>query len=113
MSLLGIDIGTTGCKAAIFDRYGEVLSSEYKEHPLIYPEEDWVEIDPDLIWNNLKDLVKKANLKVKKDKVKAFSISCQGEATVPVGRDGEALYNAIVTFDNRTRNQYEFWKRGF
>jgi len=111
MSLLGIDIGTTGCKAAVFDRYGEVLSSEYKEHPLIHPEEGWVEIDPHLIWSNIKNLIKKANLKIKKDKVKAFSISCQGEATVPVGRDGEALYNAVVTFDSRTKEQYEFWKR--
>ena len=111
MSLLGIDIGTTGCKAVIFDRYGEVLSLDYQEHPLIHPEEGWAEIDPNLIWSNIKNLIKKANLKIKKDKVKAFSISCQGEAIIPVGRDGEALHNAIVTFDNRTRNQYEFWKR--
>lgn len=111
MSLLGIDIGTTGCKVAVFDRYGEVLSSEYKEHSLIHPEEGWVEIDPDLIWSNIKSLIKKANQKTKKDKVKAFSISCQGEATVPVSRDGDVLYNAIVTFDSRTKEQHEFWKR--
>lgn len=111
MSLLGIDIGTTGCKVAVFDRYGEVLSSEYQEHPLIHPKEGWVEIDPDLIWSNIKNLIKKANQKIKKDKVKAFSISCQGEATVPVSRDGDVLYNAIVTFDSRTKEQHEFWKR--
>ena len=111
MSLLGIDLGTTGCKVAIFDRFGEVLSMEYKEHPLIHPKEGWVEIDPNFIWNNIINLLKKANQKVKKDKVKAFSISCQGEAIIPVDKDGNSLYNAIVTFDSRTRQQYEFWKR--
>ncbi len=111
MSLLGIDIGTTGCKAVIFNRYGEILSAEYREHPLIHPREGWVEIDPGLIWNNVKDLVRDASQKIKKDKIKAFSVSCQGETTVPVSRDGSALYNAIVTFDSRTESQYRFWKR--
>jgi len=112
MSLLGIDIGTTGCKVGIFNRYGETLALEYKEHPLIHPKEGWVELDPNQIWNNIKNLLKRANQKIKKDKVKAFSISCQGETTVPVDRYGNSLYNAIVTFDNRTKEQYKFWKRG-
>lgn len=112
MSLLGIDIGTTGCKVAIFNRYGELLSIAYKEHSLIYPKVGWVELDPELIWNNIKNLIKKVNQKIKKDKVKAFSISCQGEAVIPVDRRGCTLYNAIVTFDSRTKDQYEFWEKG-
>ena len=71
MSLLGIDIGTTGCKAVIFNRYGEILSAEYREHPLIHPRKGWVELDPDLIWNNIKDLVRDAGQKIKKDKIEA------------------------------------------
>lgn len=111
MSLLGIDIGTTGCKAVIFNRYGEILSAEYREHPLIHPRKGWVELDPDLIWNNIKNLVRDASQKIKKDKIKAFSISCQGETVVPVSSDGSILCNAIVTFDSRTESQYKFWKR--
>lgn len=30
---------------------------------------------------------------------------------IPVDREGEFLYNAIVTFGNRTEEQYEFWKK--
>jgi len=70
VSLLGIDIGTTGCKAAVFDRYGEVLSSEYQEHPLIHPEEGWVEIDPELIWSNIKSLIKKQARRQKRIKLR-------------------------------------------
>ena len=112
MSLLGIDVGTTGCKAVVFSRNGEVISAEYEEHSLIHPRQGWAELEPDLIFFNIKKLIKKAAQKTLKDKIKALAISCQGEAVIPVDREGECLHNAIVTFDNRTEEQYEFWKKG-
>jgi len=110
MSLLGIDVGQTGCKVVIFNNYGEVLSSEYKEHPLICPKDGWVELNPDLIWNNIKNLIKTANQKIKKDKVKALSISCQGETFTPVGENNNYLYNSIVSLDNRGKDYCKFWE---
>ena len=59
MSLLGIDIGTQGSKVVIFNRYGDVLSSEYSEHQLLYPRDGWVELDPEAIWRNIKIILKK------------------------------------------------------
>lgn len=117
MSFLGIDIGTTGCKAVIFNKTGDILAEEYAEHSLIHPKPGWVELDPNLIFFNIKNIVKKAlqklsNNKLNNDKVKALAISCQGEAVIPVNKEGNTLYNAIVTFDNRTQEQYEFWKKG-
>jgi len=38
------------------------------------------ELDPELIWDNIKKILYKANQVIKKDKITAFSISCQGEA---------------------------------
>ena len=109
MSLLGIDIGTTGAKVSIFSKNGDILSSEYIEYPLIHPAEGWAELDPELIWGNLKVIIKKANQRIIKDKVTAFSVSCQGEAVIPVDKGFRAIYNAIITFDNRTQKQYEYW----
>ena len=34
MSLMGLDIGTTGCKAVVFDVRGQPLSSHSEEYPL-------------------------------------------------------------------------------
>ena len=48
MSFLGIDIGTTGCKAVIFNKTGDILAEEYAEHFLIHPKPGWVELDPSL-----------------------------------------------------------------
>ena len=41
MSLMGLDIGTTGTKAVIFDPDGAILSSAYREYPLLSPEPGW------------------------------------------------------------------------
>ena len=110
MSLLGIDIGQTGCKVVIFNNYGDVLSSEYQEHPLIYTKEGWVELDPNLIWRNIKNLIKIANQKIKKDKVKALSISCQGETFTPIDKNNNNLCNSIVSLDNRAKDYCKFWE---
>ena len=48
--LLGIDIGTSACKVALFNRRGEVLSQSNKGYPLYYPQPGWVEQDPDEWW---------------------------------------------------------------
>ncbi|GAH99738.1 unnamed protein product [marine sediment metagenome] len=45
MSLLGIDIGTTGVKAIAFNEEGKVLASAYQKYELIYPKPHFVEFD--------------------------------------------------------------------
>lgn len=44
--LAGIDIGTTGSKAAIFDFQGNSISSSYREYGCSYPKPNWIEQDP-------------------------------------------------------------------
>ena len=41
MSYLGLDIGTTGCKAAVFDQEGRMLALAYREYPLLSPQPGW------------------------------------------------------------------------
>ena len=33
-SIIGLDIGTTGCKATLFDRDGAVRHQAYREYPV-------------------------------------------------------------------------------
>ncbi|MDF2614395.1 MAG: xylB [Clostridia bacterium] len=41
--LIGIDIGTTGTKSALFDCEGRLIASSYQESKLYYPKDGWVE----------------------------------------------------------------------
>jgi len=101
MSLLGLDIGTTGTKAVAFTPEGAILASAYREYPLIHPRQGWIELDPNQVWNAVCEVLREVGKATKNDPPKALAISCQGEAFMPVDKDGSVLANAIVTFDNR------------
>ena len=45
MSLMGLDVGITGCKAIIFDLDGKTIASAYREYPLLHPQPGWPELD--------------------------------------------------------------------
>ena len=47
--LMGIDEGTTGCKACLFDEFGNLVASSAREYPSYYPHPGWVEQDIDII----------------------------------------------------------------
>ena len=41
---MGIDIGTSGCKAVVFDQDGRQISLAYREYGLLCPQLGWVEL---------------------------------------------------------------------
>jgi len=45
--VIGVDLGTTGTKAALFDLEGRLVAQAYEETTLIQPRPGWVEQDPD------------------------------------------------------------------
>jgi xylulokinase len=109
MSLMGLDIGTTGSKATIFDEEGRILSSAYREYPMLHPRPGWMELDPHQVWQGAREAVAEAAAGVPRDPVKAFAISVLGEASVPVGKDGSVLDNSILGFDSRTSELFDKW----
>ena len=44
--LLGIDIGTSSCKVALFEENGAVAAAGGSEYPVSYPQKGWAEQDP-------------------------------------------------------------------
>jgi xylulokinase len=51
-ALLGIDLGTTGVKAALFAAAdGQVISSAFVDYPLMHPHPGWAEQDPEQWWH--------------------------------------------------------------
>jgi xylulokinase len=111
MSLMGIDVGTSGCKGVVFDQAGNILSSAYREYPLVQPREDWVELEPERIWAGVLEVLREAGSRVPADPVTAIGVSSQGETVTAVDAEAGSLCNFIVTFDNRTIEQVRFWER--
>lgn len=51
--LLGIDIGTSGCKIVFFRQDGSVKAAGSAEYEVYYPQPGWAEQDPDAWWKRL------------------------------------------------------------
>jgi len=110
MSLLGLDVGTTGCKAIVFNREGGILGQGYREYPLLHPRPGWNELDSNQVWEGVKAAIREAVAQAgSADPVRALAASTQGEAATPIDSQGRALANTIVTFDARTVPQSEWW----
>lgn len=102
MSLIGLDIGTTGCKAVVFTEDGRVLCAAAREYPLVSPQPHWAEQDLEQVWNLACGALAEAVSAVKKDPPAAMALSVHGEAVVPVDRHGKPLRRAILGMDTRT-----------
>jgi glycerol kinase len=60
MSLLGLDVSTTGCRSVIFNEEGEILAQGYRDYPEIYPRPGWVEMNPEKIWVAIKEVIRES-----------------------------------------------------
>lgn len=110
MSLLGIDIGTTGTKAIAFNEDGEILSSDYREYELIFPNPGWVEFDTEEQWKKIFEVLKNINSapEVKKDPVTALSVSTFGEGFTHLDKNGNIIHNTIYSTDARSIKELEY-----
>jgi len=113
LSYLGLDIGTTGSKAGLFDGDGRLLALAYREYPLLSPEPGWAEIDSEQVSRACLDVIREAAAACGDDPVRGVGISCQGEAFTPVGPNGEILGNGMVSSDARADSIVGPWSREF
>jgi xylulokinase len=101
MSLLGIDVGTTGCKAAAYSTEGFCFASAYREYPTLYPAPGEAELDSRYVWNCIKQCIAEVASKTRTDPVTALSVSTMSEAATPVTADRRILGNCILSSDMR------------
>ena len=73
--LIGIDEGTTGCKAIIFDRNGHQIAATSREYPSYYPHPGWVEQDIDEIKNAVFECIRETIAKSEVDAADIVGIS--------------------------------------
>lgn len=103
--LLGIDQGTTSTRAVIFSDQGKIISTAQQEFKQYYPENGWVEHDPEEIWQTTLSTCRQAisDANITAQEVAAIGISNQRETTIVWERaTGKPIYNAIVWQDRRT-----------
>ncbi|MDX1755720.1 MAG: glycerol kinase GlpK [Marinobacter sp.] len=112
--ILSIDQGTTSSRAILFTLDGNIHATSQKEFPQHFPDDGWVEHDPEDIWRSVCETCDQvmASGCSDSDEVVAVGITNQRETTVLWDRNtGEPVYPAIVWQDRRTASYCESLKQ--
>jgi xylulokinase len=105
MNLLGLDIGTTGCKALLFDSDGTLLAKASREYQIDFPHTHWAEQDLENVWLLAQQAIREAIAIAKVSEIAAIGLSVHGEAITPVDKNGTPLRPTILGMDTRTDTQ--------
>ncbi len=103
--ILAIDQGTTSSRAIVFDQDSQIVGVGQQEFQQYFPEDGWVEHDPEEIWQSVLQVVGQAlgSADLRADQIGAIGITNQRETTVVWDRvTGAPVYPAIVWQDRRT-----------
>ena len=105
MALLGIDIGTSACKVAVFSENGSVLAEASGEYPVYYPKSGYAEQSPDEWYEATAKCINIVLKNVDKNDIKAVGIDGQGWSCIPIDKNNKVLYNTPIWFDMRATAQ--------
>lgn len=96
--LMGVDEGTTGCKAILFNEEGKQIASTAKEYPSYYPHPGWVEQDIDEIKIAVFDCISETIVKSKVDPkdIVGISHSNQGITMVLLDESEKLIFDRTI-----------------
>lgn len=103
--LLAADLGTTAIKVGLFAESGELAGEHTENYDLLYPSPLWVEQEAEAYWQAFSVALKHVldAFRGKREDIKAFSLSAQGETLVPLDANGNPLQRFIVWPDSRAQ----------
>ncbi|HEX5907025.1 MAG TPA: FGGY family carbohydrate kinase [Propionibacteriaceae bacterium] len=103
MSTVGVDLGTSGVRAAAYDEQGQQIAVAVGKTSLQRPREGWIVVDAEAVLQSAESLLAAVVAAAADlgDPARAIALSSQGEAVVPVDRQGRALSLAPVSMDAR------------
>lgn len=107
---LGLDQGTTGVTAILFDEHWQQAGRGYREIRQIYPQPGWVEHDGIDVWESACEAVKLAMEAVgaAPSEILCIGLDHEGESVMLWDKvTGKPLYHAIVWQDRRTTEAAE------
>jgi len=110
--LCGIDNGTTGTKAMIFDLAGNIIGEDYREYKCEFPKPGWVDQDGEMLLAASCAAMKSAIARsgVNPKDIAAMGLSTQRCTMVPVDANCRPLRKAISWQDARCTSECDWIK---
>lgn len=109
--ILGIDQGSTGSKAIIVDQNGELVCSAYRKIESYYPEDGWLEHDPEEVWDSVRECLEELSKQFDMSLLRAVGITNQRETSILWDREtGVPLTKAISWQCTRSQSIIDSWQ---
>ena len=113
-ALLGIDVGTTNVKAALFLPNGSLHAVNTQRLPVIRPQPGWEEYDPEELFAHTAKTVKTLLADLKEPiHIAGVAVASMAETAVALDKQGQALHHAVAWHDQRSLPQAQWWRQSF
>ena len=101
--LLGIDIGTSACKAAVMNLDGRVIAQATSAYPVYYPAPGYVEQNPEEWWEGVCLAIREilSTGKVNANDIVGIGLDGQSWSAIPIDKKGNVLHNTPIWMDTR------------
>ncbi len=106
-TLLGVDVGTSGCRAALYTTHGLCLASHSVPYETMRPQPRWVEQDAVGYWRAARAVILRVLEDMEEAEICAIGICGQSPTLVLVDGAGTPLRPAIIWQDTRAYQQAE------
>ncbi|WP_297405985.1 xylulokinase [uncultured Cetobacterium sp.] len=100
---IGIDLGTSAVKILLMDKNGDIIKTISQDYPLLFPQENWIEQNPDDWFNATLKGLKEITLEYKN--INALSFSGQMHGLVLLDKNDSIIRPAMLWCDQRTEEQ--------
>ena len=112
-TLLGIDYGTGGAKAAIINAEGEVLGFSFREYPFFHDHPGWSEHEALGYWAVCCEMIQECLTKARIDPldIRGIAVSSALPSMVMVDKQGAPIHRAYNLMDRRATREVAWLKK--
>lgn len=108
--LLGVDVGTTSIKAALYDsQQALIVALASRPTPTAHPRPGWTEHDPQAVWQATASAIAETLALAPHARPAALAVASMGEAGVLLDAQGQPLAPIIAYHDLRSAAYVDWW----
>ncbi len=104
MSIIGVDVGTTGCKCTVYDINGVIKNEAYMEYK-VNIDKKFHTLNPEIVWKSVKKVIKIAAKNI--NDIKGIGVTSFGEAAIILDENNQSLKDSMLYTDIRGEKQCE------
>jgi xylulokinase len=102
--ILGLDVGTSGCKAIVFDDRWNIITTSRRSYEIIRAGESGYELEAEAVWARVREAMAEAHAQAG-GKTDAVAVSALGDVIIPLDETGRPVRPCVLDFDPRGKDE--------